>query len=98
MPSLPIAARLILLWALLINLAAVMAMGLDKAKAKAKGWRIPEKRLFLLAVLGGALGGILGMQVFRHKTQHASFRLGFPALLVVNLALYGGLVYFLCLR
>lgn len=70
-----------------VNVAAFAAMGIDKAKAKAGAWRVPEATLFLLAVLGGSVGGILGMQLFRHKTKHKTFTAGFPAILVCQLAL-----------
>ena len=70
-----------------VNVAAFAAMGIDKAKAKAGAWRVPEATLFLLAVLGGSVGGILGMQLFRHKTKHKTFTVGFPAILVCQLAL-----------
>lgn len=70
-----------------VNVAAFAAMGIDKAKAKAGAWRVPEATLFLLAVLGGGVGGILGMQLFRHKTKHKTFTVGFPAILVCQLAL-----------
>lgn len=60
-------------------------MGIDKTLAKRGAWRIPERTLFLIAVLGGALGGIIGMYFFRHKTRHASFKAGFPVLLIVNI-------------
>ena len=70
-----------------VNVAAFAAMGIDKAKAKAGAWRVPEATLFLLAVLGGSVGGILGMQLFRHKTKHKPFTVGFPAILVCQLAL-----------
>ncbi|MEF2699697.1 MAG: DUF1294 domain-containing protein [Oscillospiraceae bacterium] len=70
-----------------VNVAAFAAMGIDKAKAKAGAWRVPEAALFLLAVLGGSVGGILGMQLFRHKTKHKTFTVGFPAILVCQLAL-----------
>ncbi len=61
-------------------------MGIDKALAKRGAWRVPEKTLFLLALLGGALGGLIGMYFFRHKTRHASFKAGLPILLIVNIA------------
>lgn len=61
-------------------------MGIDKALAKRGAWRVPEKTLFLLALLGGALGGIIGMYFFRHKTRHTSFKAGLPMLLIVNIA------------
>ena len=70
-----------------VNVAVFAAMGIDKAKAKAGAWRVPEATLFLLAVLGGSVGGILGMQLFRHKTKHKTFTVGFPAILVCQLAL-----------
>lgn len=62
------------------------AMGMDKTAARRGRRRIAEKKLFLLALLGGSPGGIMGMYVFHHKTLHRSFRLGFPAILVVQLA------------
>lgn len=89
MSSLPIAAKCLLAWAGLWNLIALCAMGLDKRKAKSGAWRIPERRLFLFALLGGAPGGFLGMLAFRHKTRHLAFRLGFPALALLELLAYG---------
>ena len=80
-------------WAALCNLTAFALMGIDKARARKGRRRIPEKRLFLTAALGGALGSILGMYVFHHKTLHRSFTLGMPGLLLLNLALYGLLGY-----
>ncbi|HIY16213.1 MAG TPA: DUF1294 domain-containing protein [Candidatus Intestinimonas stercorigallinarum] len=61
-------------------------MGVDKWKARRGDWRIPEATLWAFALLGGALGGTLGMQVFRHKTRHWYFRFGFPLLAVLELA------------
>ena len=72
---------------LLVNLAGFLLMGLDKRRARRGAWRISEKALFLLAVLGGSLGAIAGMRTFRHKTRHWYFRYGLPALLAVQLAL-----------
>lgn len=69
-----------------MNLLAFALMGIDKAKAKAGAWRISEKTLFLVTALFGGLGGTLGMNVFRHKTKHWYFKFGFPALLVIQLA------------
>ena len=71
----------------IMNVAAFVLMGVDKAKAKAGAWRIPEKMLFLVTALFGGLGGTLGMTYFRHKTKHWYFKLGFPALLVVQLVI-----------
>jgi len=72
---------------IVMNLLAFALMGIDKAKAKAGAWRIPEKTLFLATALMGGLGGTLGMTFFRHKTKHWYFRLGFPALLAVQIVL-----------
>lgn len=70
-----------------INILAFVLMGADKAKAKRNAWRIPEKTLFLSAILGGSIGAILGMQLFRHKTRHRSFVLGMPAILALQVAI-----------
>ena len=78
-------------YVLLINLALFAVMGIDKYKARNGLWRIPEKTLFGLALLGGSIGGILGMKVFRHKTKHNSFKFGFLAILLLQLALLGWL-------
>ena len=72
-----------------VNLAAFALMGLDKRRARRGDWRISEKALFLPAVLGGALGGLLGMRVFHHKTKHWYFRFGLPALLILQVILAG---------
>ena len=72
---------------LVMNLLAFALMGIDKVKAKRGAWRIPEKTLFLVTALFGGLGGTLGMTFFRHKTKHWYFKLGFPALLVIQMAL-----------
>ena len=77
----------------LLVLLAVMSvflfamMGMDKEKARRGTWRIPEKTLFVFALLGGAVGGTAGMFLFRHKTKHVSFRLLFPLLAAAQLAL-----------
>lgn len=75
------------IWLLIVNLAAFLLMGADKRRAKKGRWRIRERTLFLPALLGGALGGSLGMWLFRHKTKHWYFRFGFPLLLILQAAL-----------
>ena len=72
----------------LLNLAAFLSMGIDKARARKGRWRIPEKTLFLLALFGGSLGGILGIYTIRHKTLHRQFTLGFPLIFLLPLALF----------
>ena len=72
---------------LVMNLLAFALMGIDKVKAKRGAWRITEKTLFLVTALFGGFGGTLGMTFFRHKTKHWYFKLGFPALLVIQIGL-----------
>lgn len=71
---------IILLCFVAVNVIGFFAMGVDKAKARAKAWRIPEKTLLTIAVIGGGLGVWLGMEVFRHKTRHWYFKYGVPAI------------------
>lgn len=72
---------------IILNLCGALAMRADKRRAKAGRWRIPEKTLFLLAILGGSLGCIYGMFHYRHKTQHLSFRIGMPIILFAQVSL-----------
>ena len=85
--------QLLGLYILTVNLAGFLLMGVDKRRARRERWRIPEKTLFLPAVLGGAVGCMLGMRVFHHKTKHWYFRLGFPALLLAQILLAGWLIW-----
>ncbi|GLX70763.1 DUF1294 domain-containing protein [Paenibacillus glycanilyticus] len=77
---------LIIYW-IVINFIAFALMGMDKSYARHKKRRIPEKRLFGISAIGGALGAWIGMQVWRHKTKHTSFRVGIPLLFVLNLVI-----------
>lgn len=70
-----------------MNVLAFALMAIDKKRAKAGAWRIKERTLFLATGLFGGLGGTLGMFLLRHKTKHWYFRLGFPALLVLQVIL-----------
>ena len=76
-----------------MSAALFAAMGADKHYAKSPHRRVPEKRLFLLALLGGAPGGLLGMYAFRHKTKHWYFVWGFWALTLLELAALSFLAY-----
>ena len=78
---------MLILYLALINLAAFLLMGADKSRARRGLWRIPEKVLFLSAVLGGSAGAMGGMFFFRHKTRHLRFRIGLPAILLLQIAL-----------
>lgn len=77
-----------LLWYLAaVNLVTFTVYGADKAKARRGAWRVPEKTLFLLPLLGGSVGALLGMLVFRHKTKHWYFVWGIPLILLAQIAL-----------
>ena len=67
-------------------------MYIDKRKAKYGRWRIPEKTLLIIALLGGSVGTIAGMYLFRHKTQKLKFTLGFPTILISEVII---IIYFL---
>ena len=75
-----------IIYLLTINLLAISIMGIDKQKAKAHAWRIPEKTLFLVSLLGGSLGTWCGMYLFRHKTKHWYFVIGMPLILFLQIA------------
>ena len=77
----------LLVWLAAINLVTFAVYGIDKAKAKRGAWRVPEKTLFLLPLLGGSIGALLGMRVFHHKTKHWYFVWGIPAILLAQIAL-----------
>jgi len=77
-----------------INVLTFLLYGIDKWKARRGKWRIPEDTLIWLAIAGGSIGALLGMYLFRHKTQHRKFTLGVPAILLVQVAL----IYFFLLR
>ncbi|MBP5734062.1 MAG: DUF1294 domain-containing protein [Lachnospiraceae bacterium] len=85
---------ILIVYLLIMNLIGFILMGADKKKAKAGAWRIPEKTLFLPAILGGSIGAIAGMQVFRHKTKHWYFKYGMPAILILQLIAAGAIWYF----
>ena len=70
-----------------LNLISFGLMAYDKRCAKAGKWRVPEKTLFLAAACFGGLGGVLGMLLCRHKTKHWYFRVFFPLMLAVQIAL-----------
>ncbi len=73
----------------MINLALLLTMKIDKNRAKSNQYRISEKTLWILALVGGAIGGTLGMQLFRHKTKHIAFTVGFPVLAIVDVIIVG---------
>ena len=79
--------KLFLWYLLLINASAFFLMLADKHKAKKHRWRIPERTLIGSVLLGGSIGALSGMYLFRHKTRHLKFTLGIPAILVMQIIL-----------
>ncbi len=69
-----------------LNAISFCLMGYDKRCAKEGKWRVPEKTLFIATACFGGLGGVLGMFLFRHKTKHWYFKLFFPLLLLIQIA------------
>ena len=86
-------AGLLAAWLLVINLATFAVYGADKRRARRGAWRVPERTLLLLPLLGGSIGALLGMRVFHHKTKHWYFVWGVPAILLAQLALTAWLLY-----
>lgn len=74
---------IVLSYLAIINIVAFVVYGMDKYKAKHQKWRIPEAALLSLAFLGGAVGALLGMLVFRHKTKHLRFQILVPLALII---------------
>lgn len=62
--------------------------GIDKWKAKRNRWRISEKMLLFLAIIGGSVGALAGMYIFHHKTLHKKFVLGVPLILVIQVIIF----------
>lgn len=73
------------LYVVIMNIIGVMMMGIDKSRAKRHAWRIPEKTLFLISLLGGSVGSLAGMYLFRHKTKHMKFVIGMPLILLIQI-------------
>ena len=86
--------RYLLIWLAAANLLGFVLMGADKRRAKMHLRRIPERTLFLSAILGGSVGTIAGMWTFRHKTKHWYFVFGMPLILLAQVAA----AYYLLIR
>lgn len=83
--------KMILLFILIMSILSFIVMGYDKSQAKKHQQRVSERTLWTLAIFGGGIGAYLGMQLFRHKTKHTNFRVGFLMLLIV----YAFLIFWL---
>ena len=70
------------------NIVSFVMFGIDKSRAKRRAWRISEAALLISAAVGGSVGAIAGMIVFRHKTKHLKFLIGLPLILIIHLTLW----------
>ena len=75
----------LVIYFLLVNLLGFYAMYTDKLRAKKRAFRVPEATLFAIAFIGGCIGCIAGMYVFRHKTRHWYFVYGMPLILILQI-------------
>lgn len=80
---------LLIIYLVIINIVGFSAMGIDKYKAIHHSWRIPEKTLFLIAIIGGGIGSYAGMIIFRHKTRHIAFIYGMPSIIITHIGIAG---------
>ncbi len=87
------AFQLIVIYIIAVNIISFIVMGMDKRRAQKRAWRIPESTLFVLAIIGGSIGSILGMHLFHHKTRHWYFLYGMPAILIVQILLVVALIF-----
>lgn len=69
---------------IIINALGLLLMHTDKQKALRGRWRIPEKTLLGIALIGGSFGTYLGMEIFRHKTKHLKFAVGVPVMMGIH--------------
>ena len=85
----------IVIYLIIINIIGFAIMFIDKQKAKKGKWRIPEKVIFIVTALGGGIGTISGMYVFRHKTKKLNFTIGLPFITILEII---GMLYFFVLN
>ena len=76
--------NILIIYLVIINLAAFFIFGIDKRRAIKNRWRIAESTLFLLALIGGSIGAEAGMYVFHHKTRHLRFVIGIPLIFTLQ--------------
>lgn len=77
-----------LIYSLLINIITFVVYGIDKWKAQRNRWRISEKMLLFLAIIGGSVGALAGMYTFHHKTLHKKFTIGVPLILLIQVIFF----------
>ena len=78
-------SRIILTYFVIINLIGFVIMFIDKSRAIHKEWRISEKSLLLISLIGGSVGMFAGMHIFRHKTKHLKFTIGVPFIFIIQI-------------
>ena len=79
--------KYLIVYLVIINLAGFLAMAIDKRRAKKGEWRIKEGSLFMITLLGGGIGTIAGMYLFRHKTKKLKFTVGLPTIFLMEIVL-----------
>jgi uncharacterized membrane protein YsdA (DUF1294 family) len=79
--------RAFFIYLIVINILTFLVFGIDKWKARRGKWRIPEGTLIWMSIIGGSIGALMGMYLFRHKTQKRKFNLGIPAILLAQVVL-----------
>lgn len=77
--------KYLMYYIILLNIMGFVIMYIDKEKAKKNKWRIRERTLLLVAILGGSIGSYIGMKKFKHKTKHAKFKYGIPIIILIQL-------------
>lgn len=78
---------ILIIYLIIINMAAFFIFGVDKRRAIKNRWRIAESTLFLLALIGGSIGAEAGMYVFHHKTRHLHFVIGIPLIFILQIVI-----------
>ncbi len=73
---------------IIVNIVGFIMSAVDKSAAKRHKWRVPEKNLFAVSLLGGAVGTLMSMLISRHKTKHKRFMIGIPLIIFVQLSVY----------
>lgn len=77
--------ELFLYYIVIINVFGFLLMYIDKKRAINNLWRIRESTLFLVSIIGGSIGSLIGMNLFRHKTKHLKFTIGIPLIITLQL-------------
>lgn len=87
-------STIILIYLVVVNVIAFCIYGIDKHKAKAHRWRIPEHTLIFTAVLGGCIGALSGMRIFHHKTKKPKFKYGVPLIMVMWIVIFSAIMLY----